>query len=166
MCSDLTWQGLDHSRALRACEERGSEPSWQKPTYIEGWIRNEDHMKHGFEKNTLVLELGWTHPRFEPSDSLVASALALSQLQNLRASQQKNSNHGFSRALLSTWPDKINTHGSRYPFLASNQNDLRHKPPWLSHFVTGIIVSKLLVETTAQNITKTSNQASCVPSVY
>ena len=30
-----------------------------------GWMRNKDQMKHGFEKHTLLLKLGWGHPRFE-----------------------------------------------------------------------------------------------------
>ena len=27
-----------------------------------GWVRNKDQMKHGFEKHTLLLKLGWGTP--------------------------------------------------------------------------------------------------------
>ena len=45
-----------------------------------GWMRNKDQMKHGFEKHTLLLKLGWGHPRFESSYAPVPSALAFAQL--------------------------------------------------------------------------------------
>ena len=45
-----------------------------------GWMRNKDQVKHGFEKHTLLLKLGWGHPRFESSYAPVPSALAFAQL--------------------------------------------------------------------------------------
>lgn len=63
MRGNITGQALGPSQATRACEKG----IWAFVTEAaaEGWVRNKDHMKQGFEQNTLALELGWGHPRFE-----------------------------------------------------------------------------------------------------
>lgn len=40
--------------------------------------------------------------------------------QDINGTKQKKSDHGFSGALQSTWPDNVNTHDQRYPPLVSH----------------------------------------------